>query len=69
MRVKLREYMELRDNMSEGLRFYMSLQEAIAKLRQLVTDYTLTRRLQRYSCLSSLLQSFKYKICIFSGET
>jgi programmed cell death 6-interacting protein len=38
---------EVRDNMAEGLRFYMSLQEAIAVLAQQAGDYALTRRLQR----------------------
>ena len=47
MQGKLREFRELRDNLSEGLRFYMSLQEAIAILRQQGGDYVLTRRLQR----------------------
>ena len=47
---KLREFRELRDNLSEGLRFYMSLQEAIAILRQQAGDYVLTRRLQRCVC-------------------
>ena len=40
-------YKEVRNNMSEGLRFYMSLQEAIAVLAQQAGDYILTRRLQR----------------------
>lgn len=40
-------YKEVRDNMSEGLRFYMSLQEAIAVLAQQAGDYALTRSLQR----------------------
>ena len=47
MQSRLREFGELRDNLSEGLRFYMSLQEAIAILRQQAGDYVLTRRLQR----------------------
>ena len=45
-------YKEVRDNMSEGLRFYMSLQEAIAVLAQQAGDYALTRSLQR--CVPSL---------------
>lgn len=40
-------FKEVRDNMSEGLRFYMSLQEAIAILAQQAGDYALTRSLQR----------------------
>lgn len=54
---KLREFRELRDNLSEGLRFYMSLQEAIAILRQQAGDYVLTRRLQR--CWSTTRHSLK----------
>lgn len=50
MRSQLGVYRDLRDNLSEGLRFYMSVQEAIATLRQQAGDYILTRRLQR--CLS-----------------
>ena len=49
MRGRLGAYREMRDNMSEGLRFYMSLQEAIATLHQQAGDYVLTRRLQRWA--------------------
>ena len=48
VRRALGSYREVRDSMSEGLRFYMSLQEAIATLAQQAGDYVLTRRLQRY---------------------
>ena len=44
-------YKEVRANMSEGLRFYMSLQEAIAVLAQQAGDYIMTRRLQRLASL------------------
>ena len=37
----------MRDNLSEGLRFYMSLQEAIVTLQQQIGDFCLTRRIQR----------------------
>ena len=47
MRSKLAVYRELQDNMSEGLRFYMSLQEAINTLRQQCGDYCLTRSIQK----------------------
>lgn len=47
MRASLSAYREVRDNLSEGLRFYMSLQEAIGTLGQQAGDYALTRRLQR----------------------
>ena len=58
-------YKEVRDNMSEGLRFYMSLQEAIAVLAQQAGDYALTRSLQR--CVPpSLLWSFA-RLWIVSG--
>ena len=49
IRGKLGLYIEVRDNMSEGLRFYMSLQEAIQALQQQAGDYILTRKLERYS--------------------
>ena len=48
-------YKEVRSNMSEGLRFYMSLQEAIAVLAQQAGDYILTRRLQRWDTPSIAL--------------
>lgn len=38
---------EVRDNLSEGLRFYASLQEALTALSQHVGDFCLTRRIQR----------------------
>ncbi len=47
MRGSLGAYREVSDNLSEGLRFYMSLQEAIGTLGQQAGDYALTRRLQR----------------------
>ena len=52
MRSTVTQLREVRENMSEGLRFYMSLQEAISTLSQQAGDYTLTRRLQRCSLLS-----------------
>ena len=51
MRSTVAQLREVRENMSEGLRFYMSLQEAISTLSQQAGDYTLTRRLQRCSLL------------------
>ncbi|KAK9909798.1 hypothetical protein WJX75_007558 [Coccomyxa subellipsoidea] len=47
-------FKEVRDNMSEGLRFYMSLQEAIAILAQQAGDYALTRSLQRDDILEDM---------------
>jgi programmed cell death 6-interacting protein len=47
VRRNMAAYKEVRANMSEGLRFYMSLQEAIAVLAQQAGDYIMTRRLQR----------------------
>ena len=38
---------QVRDNLSEGLRFYASLQEALTALAQHVGDFCLTRRIQR----------------------
>ena len=64
MRGRLGAYREMRDNMSEGLRFYMSLQEAIATLHQQAGDYVLTRRLQQWAFLSrSLLVSSQTSCC------
>ena len=47
MRSKVVLFLEVRDNFSEGLRFYMSLQEAISHLAQQVGDYSMTRQIQR----------------------
>lgn len=47
MRAQLATYRELRDNMSEGARFYTALQEAVKNLAQQAGDYCLTRRIQR----------------------
>ncbi len=44
---------QVRDNLSEGLRFYASLQEALTALAQHVGDFCLTRRIQR--CFASSL--------------
>ena len=49
MRGKVVLFKEMRDNFSEGLRFYMSLQEAIQALGQQAGDYCLTRKLQRWA--------------------
>ena len=51
MRSKVALFLEVRDNFSEGLRFYMSLQEAISHLAQQCGDYSMTRHIQRYSHL------------------
>lgn len=45
-------FLEVRDNFSEGLRFYMSLQEAISHLAQQVGDYCMTRQIQRSAALT-----------------
>ncbi|CAL8461578.1 g1109 [Coccomyxa elongata] len=57
VRRSLAGYKEVRDNMSEGLRFYMSLQEAIAVLAQQAGDYALTRSLQRDDMLEDMRRS------------
>ena len=54
VRRNMAAYKEVRANMSEGLRFYMSLQEAIAVLAQQAGDYIMTRRLQRLASPGSL---------------
>lgn len=40
-------FLEVRDNLGEGMRFYTSLQDAVSILKQQVTDFSLTRRVQR----------------------
>lgn len=47
MKAKVALFSEVRENFSEGLRFYMSLQEAISHLAQQVGDYSMTRQIQR----------------------
>lgn len=54
VRRNMAAYKEVRANMSEGLRFYMSLQEAIAVLAQQAGDYIMTRRLQRSASLGTV---------------
>eukprot|EP00878_Enallax_costatus_P005711 GHUV01005989.1.p1 GENE.GHUV01005989.1~~GHUV01005989.1.p1 ORF type:complete len:726 (+),score=266.47 GHUV01005989.1:1137-3314(+) len=43
----LKTYKEVLDHLSEGLRFYMSLQEAVKQHQQQCSDYAYTRALQR----------------------
>ncbi len=47
MRAQARLWGEVRDNLSEGARFYASLQEAVAALQQHIGDFCLTRGIQR----------------------
>ena len=47
VRAQVGAFKMARDNLSEGLRFYMSLQEAIVQLGQQIGDFCLTRRIQR----------------------
>lgn len=49
-----RMYRELRDNLGEGLRFYMGLQDAIGTLRQQASDHCMTRRIQRDDLIEDL---------------
>jgi programmed cell death 6-interacting protein len=46
-RASLKAYREILDHLSEGLRFYMSLQEAVAAHKQQCDDFCFTRALQR----------------------
>ena len=39
-------FKDVQNNLSEGLRFDMSLQEAIGSLGQQIGDFCLTRRIQ-----------------------
>lgn len=54
VRVTMNLYKELRDNLSEGMRFYLQLQEVIGTLVQHCGDYCLTRRIQRDDLLEDL---------------
>lgn len=54
MKSKVALFSEVRENFSEGLRFYMSLQEAISHLAQQVGDYSMTREIQR--CAAGIAQ-------------
>ncbi|KAF8060549.1 BRO1 [Scenedesmus sp. PABB004] len=47
IRGTLKTYREVLDHLSEGLRFYMSLQEAVKQHQQQCSDYAYTRALQR----------------------
>ena len=63
IRVQAAAFKEVRDNLSEGLRFYMSLQEAVTGLSQQIGDFCLTRRIQRCApapCLAQLLSKSLY---------
>jgi len=51
-------YREIRDNLSEGLRFYMQLQDVIGTLVQHCGDFCLTRRIQR----DDLLEYFRREV-------
>ncbi|GBF91561.1 hypothetical protein Rsub_04301 [Raphidocelis subcapitata] len=46
-RAALRSYREVLDHLSEGLRYYMSLQEAVKEHQQQCSDFAFTRGLQR----------------------
>lgn len=54
LRSQLTMYREVRDNLSEGARFYSALQDAVKGLNQQAGDYCLTRRIQRDDLLSDL---------------
>ncbi|GMH40651.1 hypothetical protein BSKO_08555 [Bryopsis sp. KO-2023] len=43
---KVKVMYEVRDNLGEGIRFYMSLQDAVSTLKQQVSDFAMTRRIQ-----------------------
>ncbi|WIA35320.1 hypothetical protein OEZ86_003775 [Tetradesmus obliquus] len=47
IKATLKTYKEVLDHLSEGLRFYMSLQEAVKQHQQQCSDYAYTRALQR----------------------
>ncbi|CAM6101276.1 unnamed protein product [Calypogeia fissa] len=40
------KYREIRENINEGLKFYVTLQDAIANLKQQCSDYVMTRNIQ-----------------------
>ena len=69
MRSKVALFLEVRDNFSEGLRFYMSLQEAISHLAQQVGDYSMTRQIQRWGCSHSSTPAITPTCCASSLST
>ena len=54
IRVTLKKYHDVSSNLSEGVRFYTSLQEAVAAVRQQIGDYCVMRKLQRDELLEQL---------------
>ncbi|CAK9200542.1 unnamed protein product [Sphagnum troendelagicum] len=44
--VAVAKYRDVRDNINEGLKFYVTLQDAITNLKQQCSDYVMTRNIQ-----------------------
>ncbi|CAD7700541.1 unnamed protein product [Ostreobium quekettii] len=51
---EIRLFYEVRDNLGEGMRFYMSLQDAVRTMLQQTSDFCMTRRMQRDEYLQSV---------------
>lgn len=48
------KYRQIRDNMNEGLKFYITLQDAISALKQQCGDYVMTRSIQCREMMETL---------------
>lgn len=46
VRAAVAKYREIRENINEGLKFYVTLQDAITNLKQQCSDYVMTRSIQ-----------------------
>ncbi|XP_024535562.1 vacuolar-sorting protein BRO1 isoform X2 [Selaginella moellendorffii] len=48
------KYREIRENINEGLKFYVTLQDAITNLKQQCSDYVMTRNIQSREMMEDL---------------
>ncbi|CAM8939532.1 unnamed protein product [Rhodiola kirilowii] len=46
IRAAISKYQEIKDNINEGLKFYVTLQDAITNVKQQCSDFTMTRSMQ-----------------------
>eukprot|EP00271_Cylindrocystis_brebissonii_P000903 TRINITY_DN1108_c0_g1_i1.p1 TRINITY_DN1108_c0_g1~~TRINITY_DN1108_c0_g1_i1.p1 ORF type:complete len:893 (-),score=209.49 TRINITY_DN1108_c0_g1_i1:548-3226(-) len=56
------KYREIRENMNEGLKFYVTLQDAITALKQQCGDYVMTRSIQS----SDMMRDIQHQIAGFT---
>ncbi|GFR44800.1 hypothetical protein Agub_g6135, partial [Astrephomene gubernaculifera] len=54
VRETVRQYRELLDHCSEGLRFYLGMSEVVRKMKQEAADFAFTRQVQREELLADL---------------